>query len=316
MLSVSVWHHFLAVHKRTRIIFIVTAIGLPVNALGNYAFMFGRLGAPALGLSGAGLSSLIVAGTMLVTLTVYVLRDRRLRRYRLFAGITRPDLQTIRETVHIGTPIGLTNLGAMGVFLFSTVMMGIFGAHAVAAHAVAIRMAGVCYAIPMGLSQAATVRVGHAVGANQPAEATDAMAVGLLWAGIVGCCYLLALTTFAEPIARLVVEGTHTAEIVAQAGAFLIALALIDPISTLGTVAAGVLRGVKDTRVPSAIAIGSHWAVGFSTSCLLAFAAGLQGLGIWIGLAVGCTTAGVAVLTRLAVVWRSTGQPVIRTHFA
>jgi MATE family multidrug resistance protein len=218
--------------------------------------------------------------------------------------------------VRIGTPIGLTNLGAMGVFLFSTVMMGVFGADAVAAHAVAIRMAGVCYAIPMGLSQAATVRVGHSVGADRADEATDAMAVGLLWAGIVGSCYLLALTAFAEPIARLVIDGTHTAEIVAQASAFLIALALIDPISTAGTVAAGVLRGVKDTRVPSAIAIGSHWLVGFSTSCLLAFALGMQGLGLWVGLTVGCLTAGVAVLTRLALVWRNAGQPVFRARYA
>lgn len=169
MLGVAVWRQLLAAFADTRCIFRITLVTLALNAAGNYVFMFGKLGAPALGLAGAGLSSALCAIFMFGALSFHVLRNPAYSRYRLLKGRMTPDGSRLFELFRIGLPIGVSSLGEVGVYLLSTAVVAIFGASALAAHAVALRMAGVLYAFPPGLSQAATVRVGLAFGLQQQA---------------------------------------------------------------------------------------------------------------------------------------------------
>ena len=150
MMAVNVLHYFLSAHGKTKVILIVTATALPINALGNYALIFGNFGLPELGLLGAGLASLISASYMFLMLVFYTTNHEVLKRYRLFAKIFTQRHNYVPEIFRVGFPIGLSNLGEMGVFLFATVTMGVFGTEVLAAHTIALRMAGVLYAFPMG----------------------------------------------------------------------------------------------------------------------------------------------------------------------
>ena len=299
MLGVMVWHYFLSAHDRTKIILYVTAATLPLNAVGNYLFMFGKWGFPALGLAGAGVSSMLSAVFMFIVFFIYVMQQFRV--YRLLHDF-RFYWQRMKEILHVGVPIGLSNLGELGVFMFSTILMGTIGAETLAAHAVALRMAGVIYAIPLGLSQAATIRVGYAAGANDTEAMSHSARTALILATAVGLFYLFAVWGFNHDIAVLFL-GDASGAVLSQAALFLLVLAIMQPLDCVGTVAAGALRGVKDTRVPMMISLAGHWGFGFISGLLLAFVFDLDGLGIWLGLGIGATVFALGTMGRLLAYW-------------
>lgn len=300
MLGVAVWRFFLAAHGQPRVIFYVTLMALPLNAVGNYLLMFGAGGLPALGLAGAGLSTLLVALFLFAALTVYVLRHRRLRRYHLFVRFHKPDWPRFARIVRLGVPIGLTHLGEMGVFLFATVIVGTLGVEALAAHTVTLRTCGLLFAIPLGLSQAATVRIGYALGAGRTDAALLAGRTALLLALAAGVLYLLLLSTGGGYIAGLFLDPAATPQTVFAASTLLLGLlAIMMPFDCLGTVAGGVLRGHQDTRAPMLISLAGFWGLGFCGGLLLAFPLELGVFGIWLGLVTGTIVVTVALLIRL-----------------
>lgn len=301
MLGVMVWRQFLAAHSDTNAVFRVTLAALALNAAGNYVFMFGKLGLPAMGLAGAGLASALCGLFMFVVLAIRVTRHREYRRYYLLARMHEPDWRRLRELFRVGTPIGLSNLGELGVYLLSTAVMGIFGVEALAAHAVALRMAGVLYAAPVGLAQAATVRVGLAAGAGDAGGRTRAVRTALWMTGAGGLAVLVVVAIARHDIAALFIKangGAH--EIMAYAALLLLVLALSQPFDYLGTVIAGALRGMKDTHVPMLISIGSFWGVAVAVGAGLGFGLDREGLGVWIGLAAGTVLFCLMLAVRLA----------------
>jgi MATE family multidrug resistance protein len=300
MLGVAVWRQLLAAFADTRSVFRVTLVTLALNAAGNYVFMFGKLGAPALGLAGAGLSSALCALFMFGALSLYALRHPDYSRYRLLKGRMKPDWTRLLELFRLGLPIGVSSLGEVGVYLLSTAVIGIFGASALAAHAVALRMAGVLYAFPLGLSQAATVRVGLASGAGDPAARSRAVRTALGAALAAGLLVLLIVVPARELIATLFIKGNGAAHtIIEHAAILLLVLAAMQVFEYVGTVANGVLRGLKDTRVPMLISVGSFWGVAMGVGIGLAFGLQQQALGIWIGLGCGAIAFSTLVAARL-----------------
>jgi MATE family multidrug resistance protein len=299
MMAVNVLHYFLSAHGKTRIILIVTLTALPLNALGNYAFIFGNFGLPALGLLGAGIASLITASYMFATLLFYVINHNQFRRYYLLARFFTHREYHVPEIIRVGLPIGLSNLGEMGVFLFSTVTMGVFGVEVLAAHTVALRMAGVLYAFPLGMAQAATVRVGYAVGARDKASVSTIVITALslsLSAGVVSFTTVFLLD--AQIVHWFFGENALPA-ITAQALTFLWLLAVIQPFDGIACVGVGLLRGFKDTQVPMLFSIVAFWGVGFLGGWSLAFLLGFGGLGIWVGLAAAAIVYSTLVGLRL-----------------
>jgi len=301
MLGVAVWRQVLAAFADTRSIFRITLITLGLNAAGNYVFMFGKLGLPALGLAGAGLSSALCALFMFGTLSAYALRSPLLSRYRLLRSRARPDWVNLRELLRVGFPIGISSLGEVGVYLLSTTVIGIFGAEALAAHAVALRMAGVLYAFPVSLSQAATVRVGLAAGAGDVSGQIRAARTALSAALIAGVLVIVAVAPARELIARLFV-GTNgdASRIVSYAALLLLVLAAIQVFEYVGTVANGVLRGVRDTRLPMLISVVSFWGVATAVGLFAGFGLEQQAFGIWIGLGSGAVAFSTLMLARLS----------------
>jgi len=300
MLLSMVWHYLLSAHKRTRVIFRTTLVILPLNAVLNYLLMFGHLGLPPLGLAGIGLSSALCATTTFVIYTVYVLQSPELRRYRLARGLLRPRPDTLATLFRIGIPIGVINLAELGVFLFSTLLMGTISVEVLAAHTVAIRMAGVIYALPLGLAQATAIRTAFSAGAGDRAALQTIFHSALRLAMLIGLGYLLLLGLFGEHIARLFLNaGSSSAATLQQAGLFLLILALCQPFACVGAAAGGVLRGLKDTRMPMLITLTAYWGLGFGTALLLAFVLGGGGTGIWIALALAESLVGMLLMLRI-----------------
>ena len=160
----AVLTEFLAAHARPRAVYVVTLIAIAFNALLDYALMFGNLGAPNMGLEGAGVASLVVNWFMFLALLGFVLTDRQFRRYRLLGYLWRIERPVMTEIVRVGSPIAVTEIAEMGMFFVTILLMGLLGVEALAAHAVTSQCYAVVFMIPVGLAQAGAVRVGRAAG--------------------------------------------------------------------------------------------------------------------------------------------------------
>ncbi|MDP4573535.1 MATE family efflux transporter [Qipengyuania sp. G39] len=271
----------------------ITAGGIFVNALANYAFIFGNLGAPELGLRGAAVATII---TTLVTLLAYVIAirlDPRLHRYRIFGRWWSPDWPRFMQIVRVGTPIALTITAEAGIFGAAAFLMGNIGATQLAAHTVALQIAALAFQVPFGVGQAATIRVGYFYGARD----TDGMKRAGWSAIAIGTGFMLltaiAMVAIPKPLLAIYIDpwDPANAELVGFALTYIVVAAAFQLFDGMQAVAAGALRGLQDTRIPMWIAAFAYWVPGIGTALVLGFATPLEGVGIWIGLATGLTVA-------------------------
>jgi MATE family multidrug resistance protein len=291
---------FVTAFERTRPILLIMFSGVVVNALLNWVLVFGHLGFPRLELVGSGLASTIVNAAMLVALALYASRARPYRRYAVLARFWRPDWAIFREVLRMGLPIGAMLLMEVGLFAGAAFLMGWIGAPEVAAHQIAIQIASTSFMVPLGMSMAATVRVGLAVGRGDLAAARRAGFVAAAMGGafMAGCGLLFWL--FPDELAGLFLRKDDPAApvVVALAAAFLRIAAVFQLVDGLQVIGAGALRGLGDTRAPMLIAGLGYWAVGFVACLVLGFPMGLGGTGIWLGLALALTVVAVLLVTR------------------
>jgi len=267
----------------------VTGLAIVVNALGNYAFVFGHFGAPALGLDGSAISSVITACVMLAAYAVAIRADRRLRRYHLFGRLWRAEWPRLADLVRIGFPIALIILAEGGLFSSAAFLMGLIGAAELAGHTIALQVAALAFQIPFGIGQAATIRVGYHFGAGDKAAIGRAgrAALGIAVVYMVLPAGLMVLSP------RMVLgfyvdrQDPANATMVAHAVTYLVVAAAFQLFDGAQAVLNGALRGLQDTRVPLLIALAGYWLFGFTTSVGLGFLTPLSGLGVWLGLAVG-----------------------------
>lgn len=307
-LVVAALRAYLSAQEKAQVVMWVTALGVGVNILGNWAFIFGRLGAPEMGVAGAALASVLVQLASAVLLALYAGWAPALRRYHLFARFWRPDPEALFSVARMGLPTGLTHLSEAGLFQASALMMGWIGITELAAHGIALELASLTFMIHMGLSNAATVRAGHAFGAGDTARlragAKAALALSLVFALLTIACFL----SFPVPLIGLFLDRTNPeAAAILAFGAKLLAVAgLFQLFDAAQVMALGLLRGVHDTRVPMWVATFSYWLVGIPASYLLAFTLGLGGVGLWLGLVVGLACVG------LTLIWRFWHGPWLR----
>lgn len=291
---------FLAALERIRPAVVVTFAAIFVNALANWVLIHGKLGFPALGLFGAGLASTLAALFMAVTLGLVVGFDHGLRRYRIWSRLWRPDMRRLRELAAIGVPIGAMMTLECALFSGATLAMGLIGADAVAAHQIALQCASVTFMVPLGIGQAATVRVGVAAGRGD----SDAVARAGWTALVAGCAFMATMAVLFFALARPIVglfldwDDAATAPTATLAAGFLFYAAVFQLADGGQVIAAGALRGLKDTRVPMAIAAFGYWGIGFPLGLAFAFPLGWDGDGIWIGLTGGLGVVAVLLVLR------------------
>ena len=297
MLLVAVWRNLFGALGRPRIFLIASFCALPLNALANLILMFGLGPVPALGITGAGLASALVAFALLAGFATFTVLDPEVRALRLFRLPSRPIFGDVREIFRFGLPVGIFTLCEVGLFLIATVVVSLFGAEALAAHAVALRMAGIVYAVPAGLSQAATVRVGAAIGrgeeGNLKRAVGSARTVGM--ASGIGICIGLVAGSGVIP-ALFVTPGGAVA---ATASTLLLLLGLLHLAQGLAGPATAILRAFKDTKRPMQLSLAGYWMVGMPVGAWLGFGLNLGAFGIWCGLSVGVLPSAILLNVRL-----------------
>ena len=300
MLMNNVLRSFVSALGRPIFATVITAGGIGVNALANYAFIFGNFGAPELGLTGAAIATII---TSLVTLSAYVVAirmDPLMHRYHIFGRCWVPDWQRFWMIVRIGTPIAITITAEAGVFGAAAFLMGNIGTAQLAAHTVALQIAALAFQVPFGVGQAATIRVGYFYGAR------DAAGMGRAgWSGImIGVGFMAiscgAMIFMPRTLLHIYIDpdAAKNAVLVGYALQYLMIAAAFQLVDGLQAVAAGALRGLQDTRVPMWIAAFSYWVPGIGVALWLGFATPLGGFGVWIGLATGLAVAAALLIWR------------------
>jgi MATE family multidrug resistance protein len=291
--------NFLSALERPAWIFIVSAAGIVLNAIVSWSLIFGRLGMPELGIFGGGLGSSIVWTFLTVALGLVIVTDRKFRRFHLFGRFWRADWPRFRHIWRLGLPIGLTMAFEGAVFGAAAYLMGLIDAASIAAHAIALQIAALSFMVPLGLGQAATVRVGRAVG-RQDRDGI-ALAGWTAWVLGVGFMAVMALVMWIIPrdLVTLFLEDVPAnARVIDLGVSFLVVAAAFQIVDGAQVVGAGMLRGLHDTRVPMLFALVGYWVVGLGVGVGLAFPGGWQGVGIWTGLATGLGVVAVLMLAR------------------
>jgi MATE family multidrug resistance protein len=280
--------------------FAVTGLALALSILVNWLLVFGNAGFPRLGLEGSAIASVVSLSGMALAYLLIVLLDPKLRRYRLLGRWWRAEWSRAREIVRLGVPIMLTWLFEGALFGGAAILMGLIGVTEVAAHAVALNIAAVAFQVPFGVAQAATIRVGLAFGAGDHAwvarAGRTALGLGIGFMGVSAIVMWLAPRFFIS--AYIDADAPRNAVVVVLALQYLAVAAVFQLVDGAQAVAAGVLRGVQDTRVPMLVALFGYWVVGFGTAAALGFGTKLAGTGIWIGLAAGLLVVSVLLLWR------------------
>lgn len=301
-----VLRNFIASLERPRAGMVVMFGGVVLNALGNYALIFGEFGMPALGLQGAGIATALTNLFLFGALLGFVLIDRRFRRYHILGRLWRPDRARLLEIFRIGLPIGATLVMEVGLFAAAGFLMGLIGTAQLAAHQIALQCASVSFMVPLGLAQAATVRVGLFAGAR---DGPGIRRAGLAALAIGGAFMLaMALVMWTAPLALtgLFIDTADPANapVVRAAVTFLAIAALFQLFDGGQVIGAGALRGLKDTRWPMAFAAVAYWAVGMSLALGLGFGLGWGGPGIWLGLAAALAVAASLMIGRFVALQR------------
>jgi MATE family multidrug resistance protein len=271
---------------------------VPVNALVNYGLIFGNMGLPEMGVRGAAIASIIVQFVTLVGVIFYAVH--KLPQHALFARILRPDWDVFAQVFKLGLPIGLTNLAEVGLFSASSVMMGWLGKIPLAAHGIALQLASLAFMLHLGLSNAATVRVGNAMGRKDADHMARGALVAVLMSLVVSCVTVALFLLFPQQLLGMFIDPQEPQRvaILATGVSLLYVAALFQVVDGAQVMALGLLRGVQDTRGPMVIAAISYWLLGVTCAYLLGFKLELGGVGVWLGLVLGLTAAAILLLYR------------------
>ena len=298
-LGFAVLRSLLAALSHTRSVMAVVVICIVGNALLNWVLIFGHLGAPPLGMAGSGYASAINQWLMLAGLALCARLMPDLAALRVLRNAFAARRIEMVEILRLGWPIGGMRGIEVGVFMTAGILMGLLGAAALAAHQLVLNCAGITFMVPLGLSQAATVRVAFELGAGRALAARRAGFLALaLGIGFMSTAAVV-LWTSPDAIIGVYVDIADPAnrETVQIARRLIAIAAIFQVFDGMQVIAAGALRGYKDTMIPMLLATFGYWAIGFAGCWLFAFPLAYGAVGLWWGLALGL--AAVAMMLTL-----------------
>jgi len=279
----------------TKPIMYASVLSLVANIFLNYVLMFGHFGAPALGVVGCGYASAITMWLIMIALAIYMMKSPTYRPLKIFVRVGRPDV--LKEILVLGIPIAITITAEAGLFNAVSVLMGTRGASIAAAHLVAINFAMTAFMIPLALSSAITIRVGHALGAGNARAARFSGAFGILVCAAFMSCSAAAMLFFRDAVVGLY---TNDPSVTSIAITLLLAAAIFQIADGVQIGSAGALRGYKDTRFPMAINIFAYWVLAFPLAYMAAVTYKAPPVYTWGGFIVGLTVAAVLLSWRYA----------------
>lgn len=305
MLGASVLRAFTAALSRPQPAMVLMTLAVGLNALLVYGLAFGAFGLPALGIAGAGLGSALANWIVFVAFAVYIARDVQFGAYDLWRrpwqSLRRSSLRRLGAYMRIAGPIALTFGSEVGLFSLAAQLMGRLGAAEVAAHQIALQWASISFMVPMGIAQAATVRVGLAIGGRDTAGAARAgwIAIAL---GVAFMAMMALVFGYGGTLLIGLFVTDRASPVFALAVSYLAIAAMFQLVDGAQVVTNGALRGLKDMTVPMFYAAFGYWFCGLPAAIWLGFYTPMRGEGIWTGLVVGLAVAALLLVWRF-VAW-------------
>jgi len=298
-LGFAVLRSFLVAASHSRTVMIALVLCVPLNAGLNWVLIFGHFGAPPLGIAGSGCATAVIQWLMFAGLALYAAVMPSLAEYRMRPFSRHWD--EIGRILRLGLPIGGILGLEIGVFATTGILMGLLGADALGAHQLVMNCISVVFMVPLGIAQAATVRVAVALGSGVPAAARRAgfvaIALGVAYMAIMAVVLVAAPRTIAKIYVDIDAPANRG---LGEIALDLLAIAAVFQIfDGVQAIAVGALRGYRDTAIPLLLAVIGYWGVGFAGGWLLAFPAGYGAIGLWTGLAVGLAAVALMLTLRL-----------------
>ena len=271
----------------TKTAMILSLSALPLNAFLNWLFIYGNWGFPRMELMGAGMGTLITRIFIFIVLAVIILYHRIFRRYiAVRSKVWKLKRQTIKELLHIGIPSSFQITMEAGAFAISGILIGTIGAVEQAAHQIALSLASLTFMVSMGLSQAGSIRVSNAFGRNDKLAIREIGKSTIFMALIYGSFCALIFILFRHQLPFIFNDDR---EVVLMTAYLLLFAALFQISDSTQAVTAGLLRGIKDVKIPTVFILIAYWAIGIPVGCLLAFYFKMGAAGIWTGFIAGLT---------------------------
>jgi len=277
--------------ERTKTAMLLSIAALPINIFINWLLVYGNLGFPRLELKGAGYGTLITRILILLIFAIVLLVNPFFTKYmavRKNQWIIRK--QTIKELLKIGIPSSLQATMESGAFAVSSIIIGTLGAIQLAAHQIAISCASLAFMVSWGLAQGGSIRVSNALGRNNWRDiqiiGKSTLASSLIY-GMFGVLFFISFRNF------LPLAFNNNPTVIALASVLMLLAALFQISDASQAIAVGLLRGIKDVKIPTLYIAIAYWVVGIPIGCLMAFTFKMGAAGMWIGFVSGLTFSSV-----------------------
>jgi MATE family multidrug resistance protein len=306
----SVLRSFMDALGQTKVTMFVTLLSLPINAVFNYVFIFGRFGFPELGGVGAGIASAITYWCILGITCFIIKKNTPFSQFKVFNTLYRVSLSKWKEILIIGIPIGFAIFFETSIFAAVTLLMSEYDTVTIAAHQIALNFASFLYMIPLGISMGLTICVGFEDGAKRKDDAKQYSYLGIGLAVGFAIITGIILLLFNDVIATI--YSTDQAVLV-LAQQFLIYAIFFQLSDAIGAPIQGALRGYKDVNVTLILSLISFWIIGLPSGYILAKYTSFGAFGYWIGLSAGLTVGAILLFTRLYYIQRQFKTGIIKS---
>lgn len=274
--------------------------GVALNVLLNWIMIYGKWGMPALGLEGAAWATLIARIAVFVAMMIWLIGTPDLREWVPYRWLRMPIMKEIKRLLSIGAPASILMTCEVLAFSLAGLMMGRFGAVSMAAHQIAITLAATAFMLPLGLSMALMVRVGQVDGAQETRRIRPIVVSGWILCGLASLLSASLFLGFGATISSWFVDDMA---VIAITSKLLVIVGIFQIFDSLQVCSSGMLRGLKDARVPALMGFVAYWIVGLPVAAVFAFQMKLDAIGVWWGLAAGLAVACLALGARL---WKKT----------
>ncbi|HUG10680.1 MAG TPA: MATE family efflux transporter [Opitutaceae bacterium] len=295
-LAYQVLRQFYEAVSRPWLPMVFVLVGVALNIFLNWVMIYGNLGAPAMGLVGAGWATLISRVAIAGALFVHLVSAAPMRDFLPVRWRSALSAASLRDLLKLGVPVGGQLMFEAGIFTAAAILMGWLGAVTLAAHQIAIACISTIFMLPLGVGLATSVRISQSVGAGEKGRLRP-IAFGSLGATAV---FMIGIALVLVAAGRLISSGfVNDAEVIATAANLLAVAAMFQLFDGTQVVASGALRGLTDVKVPAFITFIGYWVIGLPCAWLLGFPAGLGGIGVWLGLLAGLAVCSIWLTARL-----------------
>ena len=273
----------------------ITIIGNLLNILFNYIFIFGKLGIEPMGLYGAGLATFLSRIIMALMMAAFVYYNHRFAAYWNEFEFGNFSRSLSEQILKLGFPMSFQLIFEVSTFSMAAIMIGWMGTGPLAAHQIAINMASITYMVALGISSAATIRVGNQLGQKNYDTMRDAaltcFIMAILFMSFTAVVFILAKNY----LPTLYIDDP---DVISQAAVLLIVAGLFQLSDGIQVIGLGALRGMSDVKIPTLITLIAYWVIGLPLGYVFGFSLDLGAIGVWYGLLAGLSIAAVLLYIR------------------